>query len=122
MNKKKEKDKENNNEDDGVNLGESLIVNNLKNTYQNITKIKNIFILMQNIGAQGESFLKNLMKYVPELNEASPQNNTEKDEKQNEEKKSETFEESKKVLQKIDEINNLIKNHNGNNRKKIQLS
>ena len=93
----------------------------LKDNLQNITKIKNIFILMQNIGAQGESFLKNLMKYVPELNEASPQNNTEKDEKQNEEKKSETFEESKKVLQKIDEINNIFKEYENKKKKLINI-
>ena len=89
----------------------------LKDNYQNISKIKNVFNFMQNIGAKGQSFLEKLIKYIPELNNAASLTEEEK-EKINE---NEDLKESKEILDKINSINSVYKEYENKKKKLVNI-
>ena len=89
----------------------------LKDNYQNISKIKNIFCLMQNIGANGQKFLKKLLKYIPELNNAASLSNEEKQKING----NEDLKESKEILDKINSINLVYKEYENKKKKLINI-
>jgi hypothetical protein len=89
----------------------------LKDNYQNISKIKNVFAIMQNIGAKGQNYLEKLIKYVPELNPASSLTEEEKakiDE-------NEDLKESKEILDSINSINSIFKEYENKKKKLINI-
>ena len=89
----------------------------LKDNYQNISKIKNVFIFMQNIGEKGQNFLEKLIKYIPELNNAANLTEEEKS-KINE---NEDLKESKEILDKINSINLVFKEYDNKKKKLINI-
>ena len=89
----------------------------LKDNYQNISKIKNIFSFMQGIGEKGQQFLEKLLKYIPELNNAASLTDEEK-EKINE---NEDLKESKEILDKINSINLVFKEYENKKKKLINI-
>ena len=89
----------------------------LKDNYQNISKIKNVFNFMQNIGEKGQNFLEKLIKYIPELNNAANLNEEEKA-KINE---NEDLKESKEILDKINSINLVFKEYDNKKKKLINI-
>ena len=89
----------------------------LKDNYQNISKIKNVFNFMQNIGAKGQNFLEKLIKYIPELNNAASL--TEEEKKKIDE--NEDLKESKEILDKINSINSVYKEYENKKKKLINI-
>ena len=89
----------------------------LKDNFQNISKIKNVFNIMQNIGAKGQNFLEKLIKYIPELNNAASIPEEEK-EKINE---NEDLKESKEILDSINSINSIYKEYENKKKKLINI-
>ena len=89
----------------------------LKDNYQNISKIKNVFNFMQNIGEKGQNFLEKLIKYIPELNNAASLTEEEK-QKIND---NEDLKESKDILDKIDSINLVYKEYENKKKKLINI-
>ena len=89
----------------------------LKDNFQNISKIKNVFDIMQNIGAKGQNFLEKLIKYIPELNNAASIPEEEK-EKINE---NEDLKESKEILDSINSINSIYKEYENKKKKLINI-
>ena len=89
----------------------------LKDNYQNISKIKNVFGFMKNIGAKGQDFLEKLIKYIPELNNAANLTEEEKS-KINE---NEDLKESKEILDKINSINLVFKEYDNKKKKLINI-
>ena len=89
----------------------------LKDNYQNISKIKNVFAIMQNIGAKGQNYLEKLIKYVPELNPAA--NLTEEEKAKINE--NEDLKESKEILDSINSINSIYKEYENKKKKLINI-
>ena len=89
----------------------------LKDNYQNISKIKNVFVFMQNIGAKGQNFLEKLIKYIPELNNAASLTEEEKA-KIND---NEDLKESKEILDKMNSINSVYKEYDNKKKKLINI-
>ena len=89
----------------------------LKDNYQNISKIKNVFVFMQNIGAKGQNFLEKLIKYIPELNNAASLTEEEKS-KIND---NEDLKESKEILDKINTVNLVYKEYDNKKKKLINI-
>ena len=79
----------------------------LKDNAQNISKLKNIFDKMENIGINCQNYLLDLMKYIPELNKANTKNN----ENINNNVINNELKESKEILDKINYMNNIYKEY-----------
>jgi len=89
----------------------------LKDNYQNISKIKNIFNLMQNLGEKGINYIENLIKYIPEMNPAA--NLSEEDKKKLDENPD--LKESKEILDLVEGINSIYKEYDSKKKKLVNI-
>lgn len=86
------------------NFGKNSPVNlYLKDNVQNIFKIRKIFTLMKEVGQKGQNYIENLSKYIP------TSTSSEKDE------------ETKKISENLEKINNTYKDYNSKKKKLIQI-
>ena len=89
----------------------------LKDNYQNISKIKNIFNLMINFGEKGTNYLENLIKYIPDMNPAA--NLSEEDKKKLDENPE--MKESKEILDLVEGINAIFREYDNKKKKLVNI-
>ena len=88
------------------NFGKSSPVNlYLKDNIQNIFKIRNIFSLMKEVGQKGQNYIECLSKYIPNQIPIPSQKD----------------EETKKICENLEKINNTYKEYNSKKKKLIQI-